>query len=159
MISIYLEKRNEKKKRTHIFRNRKRAIFLRVPEEVDQQLREYISTTYLRFEKGLLSHVIIQAIIKLIDEDTHTHESDSPRKSNDYYNVKNRKVIEEIKNYLIERYGYQQPKEIPEKHLIEAISEIRGGDRRTIRNWIEVLVRGGYIRRTEPYAKQFEVLT
>ena len=43
-----------------------------IPESLDDDMRDFISTTYHRYEKGGYSSLVIEAVRAYIDPSTHT---------------------------------------------------------------------------------------
>ena len=59
------------------------------------------------------------------------------------------RVWEDVKNYLRQRYGYSlffPGQKIPRKHIVSAISEVRGNDSRTVRKWVKRFIEEGVLR-------------
>lgn len=108
-------------------------------------LEDFKRLTFSKHEvfHGALSHEFEQAMrnwIALHTQNTQTNfsvENASPQ-------PKTYEVFSQIKEYLKQRYGYAAivpSQKIPRKHLLEAISAVRGGDERTVKRWVNEFQR------------------
>ena len=105
-----------------------------INKEIVDKLREIISLKYRKYEKGLLSYEVELALRNWIALHTNTHKISMPNPPS-----KTALVFAQIKNYLEHNFyisGLQPGMQIPLNHLIEAITAIRGGDKRTIKRWL-----------------------
>jgi len=110
-----------------------------IDRKVVEKLRELISLKYKKYEKGLLSYEVEQALRNWIALHTNTHKISIPNPPS-----KTAIVFAQIKSYLETNYyidGLRTGMQIPVKHIVEAIASVRGGDRRTIRRWLKEFER------------------
>jgi hypothetical protein len=144
---------------TEIVSKKRKRIHISIPEWLDDDMREFIASSYHRYEKGPLSSCVIEALRSFLRSKTHgTHTQISDSKHHRYDDLMAR-----IKNYLVPKYQYEEFKNkvIPQKHLDEAISQLRNiHDRRSIRDWRNRLEMDGYVERNGfgPESKQFKIL-
>ncbi|MBM3157433.1 MAG: hypothetical protein FJ004_09140 [Chloroflexi bacterium] len=59
-------------------------------------------------------------------------------------------VMRHIKEYLKQKYGGFTPQQVSSRDLKEAISAIRGNDRRTISKWLREFLKYGQIKVLNP---------
>lgn len=140
---------------SEIFRDKMVRRHISIPESLDDDMRDFIATTYHRYEKGGYSGLVIEAVRVYIDPGTHTQKQTSKKYANRKYDV----LMGQIKTYLMPKYRYSEFNNIPEKHINEAIAAVRDiRDKRSIDGWRKRLEFGGYIERTALGSKVFKVL-
>jgi hypothetical protein len=137
---------------------RKVPLYVFVPEELAASLRRFIALKHQTTEKGLLSLEVEQALKHYLVVQSTQQQNTQIKKSqlqNQIFKVK--KVMEDIQNYLIESQLYVDiPQFIIEKHLDQAIANLRGVDKRTIKTWKQLLEQYGHIRKSG--LKMYEIL-
>jgi|SRR5918994_3713862 hypothetical protein len=126
--------------------------------EVEKRLRRFIALKHQTVEKGLLSLEVEQALKNyLAIQSTQQQNTQSGRSPSQNQIIKVKKVMEDIQKYLIDNELYVEiPQFILEKHLDEAIANLRGLDKRTIRTWKQHLELHGYIRKSGVH--RYEIL-
>ncbi|MBS7606061.1 hypothetical protein KEJ31_07175 [Candidatus Bathyarchaeota archaeon] len=132
------------------------GVYFYVNEEIIDEFKRLTFSKHGTFH-GALSHELEQAMriwIALHTQNTQTNSG--IEKVN--LQPKTYEVFSQIKEYLKQRYGYAAivpSQKIPRKHLLEAISVVRGGDERTIKRWVNEFQRFKLIK---PLGEVFEVL-
>jgi hypothetical protein len=141
---------NEKRKKV--------PLYVFVPEELAGRLRRFIALKHQTVEKGLLSLEVEQALKNyLAVQSTQQQNTQSGRSPSQNQIIKVKKVMEDIQKYLTDNGLYAEiPQFILEKHLDEAIANLRGLDKRTIRTWKQHLELHGYIRKSGVH--RYEIL-
>ena len=134
-------------------KNRKKVpLYVFIPEEVAARLRRFIALKYQTTQKRLLSLEVEQAIMNhLAVQSTQQQNTQINKRSNSQQNqiLKVKKVMEDIQKYLIESQLYVEiPQFILEKHLDQAIANLRGIDKRTVKTWKQLLEQYGHIRKS-----------
>lgn len=140
------------------FKETKLLLRAYVPKEVYIGIRDLAWAKYGRF-RGALSYEVEQALRVWLAEHTREHtqkahifETANPR-------PKVAQVFSQIKQYLEREYGYAAilpGQQIPRKHIIAAISNVRGPDPRTIKKWFDAFVANKLLRMISP--EVYEVL-
>jgi len=108
-----------------------------ISRKLFDELRRLAWSKYGRFH-GALSYEVEQAIGVWLATHTQNHTKQLA------FNTVNPQpkvfiVWSQVKAYLKEKFGYNTiiPQQlIPKKHIIEAITAIRGSDERTIQKWL-----------------------
>ena len=103
-----------------------------LPRELVKELRELVKMKY----EGLygLSLEVEQAIRYWLRKEKMEKNIKPPNPNPKIYLIK-----EQIKKYLMDKYGYIEFTSVPYKHLEEAICVIRGYSRKTVKTWIDRL--------------------
>jgi hypothetical protein len=132
---------------------KKVPLYVFIPEELAARLRRFIALKHQTTEKGLLSLEVEQALRNYLavqstqQQNTQINKSSYLQQQNQILKVK--KVMEDIQKYLIESELYVDiPQFILEKHLDQAIANLRGVDKRTIKTWKQLLEQYGHIRKS-----------
>ena len=123
-----------------------------VPPSVDNDFRQMIQNKYERYQRGMLSYEGEMALRHWVG--LHTGTQNTNHKLNPTPKVQS--VYALVKNYLLNQ-SYREdgsPRyneipsgaQIPTKHLILAIQNIRGSDKRTVNKWLERFQQNGLIR-------------
>ena len=127
-----------------------------VPPSVDEEFRQMIQKKYQKYQRGMLSYEGEMALRSWIGINTgvHTNTQNGGHKLNPTPKVQG--TYAQIKNYLLnETYredGLPRYREIPSgsqiptKHLILAIQNVRGSDKRTTDKWLERFEQNGLIK-------------
>jgi hypothetical protein len=133
-------------------KNRKKVpLYVFVLEELAARLRRFIALKHQTTEKGLLSLEVEQALRNYLTVQSTQQQNTQIKSSHSQQNqiLKVKKVMEEIQKYLIESQLYVDiPQFILEKHLDQAITNLRGLDKRTIKTWKQLLEQYGHIRKS-----------
>ena len=141
-------------------KNRKKVpLYVFVSEEVAARLRRFIAQKYQTTQKGLLSLEVEQAIMNHLAVQSTQQQNTQINRSYSQQNqlLKVKKVMKDIQKYLIESELYVDiPQFILEKHLDQAIANLRGVDKRTIKTWKQLLEQYGYIRKSG--VSRYEIL-
>ena len=126
-----------------------------IPEDLNRALRELIQKKYRRYEKGLLSWEITQALYHWVY--LHAGGTHKNTQATDLSNIEIKinpvnpppkvlAVYNAVKRYIFEKMG-GPVQSIDYNILKEAIEHVRGTDRRTIRKWIDLFLRYKLIKR------------
>lgn len=111
----------------------KRKIMVCIDQALEEELRKFLARKYGKYEKGLLSHEVELAIRNWLSLHTKAHEAISipnpPFKLAQKWNS--------VKNYFTAKNlplvtGVQ----VSRMELMEAISQVIGADKRTIRKYL-----------------------
>ena len=133
-------------------KNRKKVpLYVFVPEELAARLRRLIALKYQTTEKGLLSLEVEQALLNHLAVQSTQQQNTQIKRSHSQQNqlLKVKKVMEDIQKYLIESELYVDiPQFILEKHLDQAIANLRGVDKRTVKTWKQLLEQYGHIKKS-----------
>ena len=141
--NIIISNNNKKRKKV--------PLYVFVPEELAARLRRFIALKHQTTEKGLLSLEVEQAIMKHLAVQSTQQQNTQIKRSDSQQNqiLKVKKVMEDIQKYLLESELYVDiPQFILEKHLDQAIANLRGVDKRTIKIWKQNLEQYGHIRKS-----------
>jgi hypothetical protein len=140
--NIIISNNNKKRKKV--------PLYVFVPEELAARLRKFIALKHQTTEKGLLSLEVEQAIMNhMAVQSTQQQNTQIKRSHSQNQLLKVKKVMEDIQKYLIESELYVDiPQFIPEKHLDQAIANLRGVDKRTIKIWKQNLEQYDHIRKS-----------
>lgn len=123
-----------------------------VPKSLDKAFRALIAQKYGEFRKGYLSWEITQALHAWIAEHNLQQQLNKNR-SNPGPRVK--KVAEQVKQYLMDHFGYKIIYTVPVKHIVTAIANVRGSDDRTIRKWLKLFAQQKIIKYISPMVVEF----
>jgi len=108
-----------------------------LPRNLVEELKRLTLSKYGKFH-GALSYEVEQALGVWLATHTQNHTKQLViNTANPQPKVF--KVWNQVKAYLKEKFGYNSifPQQlIPKKHIIEAITAIRGNDERTIQKWL-----------------------
>jgi predicted transcriptional regulator len=141
--NIIISNNNKKRKKV--------PLYVFVSEGLAARLRRFIALKHQTTEKGLLSLEVEQAIMNHLAVQSTQQQNTQIKRSYSQQNqlLKINKVMEDIQKYLIESQLYVDlPQFIPEKHLDQAIANLRGVDKRTIKIWKQNLEQYGHIRKS-----------
>lgn len=132
---------------------------LYVSRTVADRFRRMIALKYQRFERGLLSYEVEQALnswLAMVGTQTqNTQNSLTNQRSNPIPVVHNLKNA--LKDYLMNTGKYHdEPQFVPDKLLIEAISATKGTDKRTLSKWTKLLQQYGCIKQVGVH--QWEII-
>jgi len=117
-----------------------------IDEEVNEELRQLIHEKYKYYEHGLLGFEVEQAIRTWIAMHKEAQGVKILNKTNPRSAVG--RIFLQVKQYLLDNYydDLHPGVTIPLRHLEEAIMAVRGGDRRTVRKWLELFHRFGLVK-------------
>ena len=119
-----------------------------IDEEINKKLREIIVMKYRTLEKGLLSREVQEALAYWIR--LHTQRHTGPVQLNKLNpHPKAFDVFEQVKDYLRKKYKYL-PQQVTFNDLAEAISAVRGSDKRTIRKWLDEFLKWKLVKPIAP---------
>ena len=114
---------------------------VRIPKSLSVKFRELVNLKHPTYKLGGLSFEVEQALRQYIatyKQQQNTNSSLYAEKSNPSFKVYAFK--QDILKWLIESELYVQvPQFIPKKHVIDAITALRGTDKRTINKWLSGL--------------------
>ena len=125
---------------------RKVQVWFYIPEDLEEELRQLIQMKYKYYVRGLLSWELEQAVRHWIALHKEAQGVNIINRANPRYDVG--VVFTKVKNYLLQKY-YEEldtGTTIPLRHLEEAIMAVRGGDKRTVRKWLELFHRFGLVK-------------
>ena len=118
-----------------------------LPRQVDSKFREMINQKYQKYERGLLSYEAEMAIRHWLSIHTNAQtDLDIAPKPNPTPKVQ--LVFSQIKEYLLSNHYFQlvPGQQVPRLHLVKAIENIRGSDKRTVTKWLKSFHRNGLIK-------------
>jgi hypothetical protein len=128
--------------------NKKSALYVRISPEIDYKLRELISKKYSKYEKGLLSHEVEEALKNwlLLHTQTQNLKLGAPNAINPILEntinpgLRVHRVWEQVRDYLLKNYytELKPSQQILDVHLRQAIKAVRGSDPRTVRKWMKL---------------------
>ena len=126
----------------------KRKVHIYINEEVLERFKKTLLKKY-----GTIWRVMGEEVERMIvewlqrnGEGVHTQDA---HVSCTFSSSRTGRVWEDVKNYLRQRYGYGlffPGQKIPRKHIVSAISEVRGNDSRTVRKWVKRFIEEGVLR-------------
>ena len=133
-----------------------------IPKSVSTRFRELVNMKHPRFEKGVLSYELEQAMRQYIASymTTHTHidakvqpqikaEQSNPNPT--IYKLK-----QDIFKYFIDSQLYLEvPQFVPTQHLVNAIAALKGVDNRTVKKYLQLLERFGCIKKSGTHVYEF----
>jgi hypothetical protein len=133
----------------------KAGIYVYVDRRVLEEFRRLAFQKYGRFH-GILSYEIEQAMKAWIA----TH-APSAHKFLDATNPQPKiaKIFNQVKKFLEENLGYMAiipGQQIPRKHIVLAIANVRGANPRTIKTWFDAFLANKLIKMVTP--ELYEVL-
>jgi hypothetical protein len=122
---------------TYIDVSRRIHLSIYISPETNSKLRELIVMKHGRYERGLLSREVEEALVNWILLHRGEREIFKGNSQSQQVNPPNKihRVWQEVKDYLLKNY-YQDlspTQTIAEKHLVEAIKAVRGSDPKTVR--------------------------
>ena len=124
------------------------GLYIVIDEELNKKLREIISLKYRGFSKGLLSREVEEALAYWVRLHTHEHTKLAVNSTvNPHPKVYD--VFKQVQEYFRRKYKYL-PQQVTYRDLEEAISAIRGSDKRTIRKWIGLFLKWKCIKMITP---------
>jgi hypothetical protein len=126
-----------------------------VSKEIHDKIRDLAWAKYGRF-RGALSYEVEQALRVWIA--THTQNAHK------FLNAANpqpkvARIFNQVKKYLEENLGYVAiipGQQIPRRHILMAIANVRGPDARTIKKWFDAFLANKLIKMITP--ELYEVL-
>ena len=119
-----------------------------VNRDIVEQLKRLIAIKYGKVERGLISREAEEALAYWIRLHTQMHTNSVViERINPHPKV--HRVFEQVKDYFRKKYKYI-PQQVTWSDLEEAISAIRGSDRRTIKKWIEQFIRWKLVKPIAP---------
>lgn len=122
-------------------------ILISISEDFNKIFRGFIAEKHQKYEKGLLSYEVEQAMRHWYA--LHTKAQTSLMKSPPNPTPRIAMVYADIKHYLSNTY-YEEMHTgmtVPHSHIKEAIVNVRGNDRRTIRKWFRTFEKMKVIKR------------
>ncbi|MEM0309244.1 MAG: hypothetical protein QXP68_04245 [Thermosphaera sp.] len=121
---------------------KKRRVTVHIREDLWEEFKRLAYAKNPDFY-GALSHEVEQALQAWLAQHTQKHAGRLiVNKQNPQPKVY--ETFLQVKEYLKNTYGYGAivpGQQIPRRHLIDAISAIRGTDKRTIRKWMDLFVK------------------
>ena len=126
-----------------------------VSKEIYDQIRDLAWAKYGRF-RGALSYEVEQALRVWIAQ--HTQEAHKLLNAANPQ-PKVAKVFNQVKKFLEENLGYVAiipGQQIPRKHIMMAIANVRGPDARTVKTWFDAFLANKLIKMITP--ELYEVL-
>jgi hypothetical protein len=135
---------------------KKRPIHIWLTPEIDDKLRELIAKKYSKYEKGLLSHEIEEALKNwlLLHTQAQNSKLGAPNAIKPTFintinpGLKVHTVWEQVKDYLLKNYyaELKPSQQILDVHLRQAIKAVRGSDPRTVRRWLKLFQEFGLVK-------------
>lgn len=123
-------------------REEKVPLFVRIPKELDRELRELIKRLYHPKDfHGALSHEVAEALRNHIIRHTQNHTKILVPPSKINPTPKTWKVYQQVKRYLAEKYKTvlrDGPQKTTTQELCEAVKIVRNVvDPRTLKGWVQ----------------------
>ena len=115
--------------------SKKVRLHVRIPHELSENLRSLIQEKYGKYQKGLLSFEVTQALRTWLAMHTNTQTlATKPPNPTPKVMV----VWNQVRHYLLTHYyeTLETGQQILRQHIEEAIAQVRGSDPRTIRKWL-----------------------
>ena len=115
--------------------SKKVPLYVWVPRELSQNLRSLIQEKYGKYQKGLLSFEVTQALRTWLAMHTNTQTlATKPPNPTPRVMI----VWNQVRHYLLTHYyeTLETGQQILRQHIEEAIAQVRGSDPRTIRKWL-----------------------
>lgn len=132
--------------------DKKVPLYVFIDAKINSKLRSLIQEKYSKFAKGLLSLEVERALEFWVDAHTKAQIEQGSKMPSFFLSSFNQPRIYrdfiKVKDYLLSHYYHEllPGKSVNGKHLREAISNIFGSDKRTIRKYLENFVNGGFIK-------------
>ena len=124
-----------------------------LPRDLIKEFREFIAAFYGKYEHGMLSFEVEQALRCWLSTHKGTQtelQHKSPNPSPNVFLVK-----EKVKEYLRVQFGYEQIYKVPKQQVIQAISAVRGTDDRTVQKWIRLFEKFHLLKWVTPNVVEF----
>jgi len=118
-----------------------------------EKFRRFVAEQYGKVSHGLLSFEAAQALQAWMCTHTGTQSELMHKPPNPIPNVF--QVKQQVKEYLMNTFQYDQIYKIQKQHLIIAISAIRGTDNRTIKKWVKLFEKYHVIKWVTPNIVEF----
>ena len=117
---------------------KKKQLLAWIMPATDARFRALIQEKYPRYERGLLSHEVDQALQSWIALHTGTQTNIVKQGPNPTPRVAS--VFIQVKEYLRQNYfeGLTVGQEVPKKLFEKSIMAVRGSDPRTVAKWVRV---------------------
>jgi len=119
-----------------------------IRRDIVEEFKKLIARKYGKVERGLISREAEEALAYWLRLHTHRH-TNSIVVERINPNPKVYAVFEQIKDYFRKKYKYL-PQQVTYNDLAEAISAVRGSDRRTIRKWINLFMQWKLVKPIAP---------
>jgi hypothetical protein len=125
---------------------RKVKVGVFINEDLMARFRKLIMEKYNKYEKGLLSYEVENALRYWIA--LHTNAQNTMTKNKPNPTPKVISVWMQVKEYLLKNWYIEliPGQQIARVHLEKAITAVRGGDRRTIDKWLNIFVKMGLVK-------------
>jgi hypothetical protein len=125
---------------------RKVKVGVFINEDLMARFRKLIMEKYNKYEKGLLSYEVENALRYWIA--LHTNAQNTMTKNKPNPTPKVISVWMQVKEYLLKNWYMEliPGQQIARVHLEKAITAVRGGDRRTIDKWLNIFVKMGLVK-------------
>jgi hypothetical protein len=125
---------------------RKVKVGVFINEDLMARFRKLIMEKYSKYEKGLLSYEVENALRYWIA--LHTNAQNTMTKNKPNPTPKVISVWMQVKEYLLKNWYMEliPGQQIARVHLEKAITAVRGGDRRTIDKWLNIFVKMGLVK-------------
>ena len=126
-----------------------KVICVRIPDEsVWAEFQAYVARKY-RKTKGVLGEEVCQALRKYLDlmrreGSTHTHKTQNHGKPKS----RTMKTLTQIADRITSEYE----KEVPQTEVERIITQVAGGDDRTLRKYTRLLIEHGVLEIDRPIA-------
>jgi len=124
----------------------KTKMIISISEHLNLRFRSFLAEKYRTVEKGMISHEVSQALGHWIAMHTDAQKSLINNKPNPTPKVISAYI--EIKEYLLSKF-YEElhsGSTVVKRHFEEAIMNVRGSDKRTIKKWLKTFRRMGLIK-------------
>lgn len=124
----------------------KTPFFTRIDATVQEKFRKLIQDKYKKYEKGLLSYEVEQALRHWLSLHTNAQDGLEVKKPNPTPGVM--VVFNSVRNYLLSNYYFEllNGQQISRSHLEKAIIATRGSDSRTIEKWLTTFHKMGLVK-------------
>jgi hypothetical protein len=125
---------------------RKVKVGVFINEDLMARFRKLIMEKYNKYEKGLLSYEVENALRYWIA--LHTNAQNTMTKNKPNPTPKVISVWMQVKEYLLKNWYMEliPGQQVARVHLEKAITAVRGGDKRTIEKWLNTFIKMGLVK-------------
>jgi hypothetical protein len=117
-----------------------------INKSLDEKFRSLIQEKYKKYERGLLSYEVENALRYWIALHTNAQNIMAGNKPNPTPKVVN--VFLQVKDYLLKNWYLEliPGQQVARVHLEKAITAVGGGDKRTIEKWLNIFIKMGLVK-------------
>ena len=134
-----------------------------LPETLIEKFRTLVVLKHQRYQRGLLSYEVEQALKHYVTsyntQQQYTQKAPLFQEQRFCKSNTQPKVFalrQDILKYLVDSEKYlDEPKNITDRQLFDAIGAVRGTDPRTVKRWTKLLEQCGYIKSSGTHQIEF----